>query len=74
MARYYPNPEEIPLSDQIRALANDELLDFWEETQHLERFLEQEMTVGSGSSQEYERIILQELQFRSSLRCLNLGC
>ncbi len=69
MARFFPHPGDFSLLDQIKALADHELLDFWEETQYLERFLEEEVTA-SPSQLEYERLIVQELQFRSSLRPL----
>ncbi len=36
MAQFSPT-DNVTLEDQIKSLANDELLDFWEETQFLQR-------------------------------------
>ncbi|GAB7078465.1 hypothetical protein [Megalodesulfovibrio paquesii] len=72
MARFFLLAGEYPLADQLKTLADDELLDFWEETQYLERFLDEEYTVEIEESLEYERIILQELQLRSCQRSLCL--
>ncbi len=68
MGRFFMHTEDIPLTDQIRSLGDDELLDFWEETQYLEKFLEEDRSMPSDQTLEYERIILQELQLRSCLR------
>ncbi|AGW13487.1 hypothetical protein [Megalodesulfovibrio gigas] len=70
MARFFLLAGEYPLADQLKTLGDDELLDFWEETQYLERFLDEEYTVEVEESLEYERIILQELQLRSCQRSL----
>jgi len=70
MGRFFMQTEDIPLTDQIKSLGDDELLDFWEETQHLERFLEEEFRPEGEFSMEYERLIVQELQLRSCMRCL----
>lgn len=71
MAQFSPT-ENITLEDQIKSLANDELLDFWEETQFLAKMLEQENNQENVQySPEYERLILQELQLRSSMKTLD---
>lgn len=70
MANLFPYPEEAPLNMQIKALGDEELLDFWEETQFLDRFLEPDQLTRNQASHEYEKIILQELQLRSSRRGL----
>ncbi len=66
MAQFAESAEDYSLEEQIKALGDDELLDFWEETQHLVKLL------AAGEAQpedrmhpEYERLILQELQVRS---------
>ncbi|MBG0776443.1 MAG: hypothetical protein H0S85_08410 [Desulfovibrionaceae bacterium] len=68
MARFFPNPEEIPLSDQIKALGDDELLDFWEETQFLDKFLQEDVPPNVAATKEYERMIILELQLRTCMR------
>ncbi len=70
MANISPYPEDAPLHMQIKSLGDDELLDFWEETQFLERFLEEDAAMRDQASLQYERLILQELQLRSCRRSL----
>ncbi|BBD07614.1 hypothetical protein [Desulfovibrio ferrophilus] len=71
MAHFLPQSSNFPLEEQIKTLADDELLDFWEEAQHLEKFLGDEMN-DLDTTVEYERLILLELQFRSCRRSLRL--
>ncbi len=71
MARFFMQTEDFPLTEQIKSLGDDELLDFWEETQYLEKFLEEEFAIEGEYPVEYERIILQELQLRNCLRLLS---
>ena len=63
--------ENVTLEDQIKSLANEELLDFWEETQFLAKMLDQDNQENVQYSPEYERLILQELQLRSSMKTLD---
>lgn len=68
MAQFFPYLNNITLEDQIKALADDELLDFWEETQLLDKFLseeEEEEMQSQPNTAEYEQAILQELRLRS---------
>jgi len=69
MAQFLPSSMQFPIEEQIKTLGDDELLDFWEETQYLERFLEEESSGPAASSPGYERLIVQELQLRSCQRC-----
>ncbi|MEZ0575382.1 hypothetical protein [Halodesulfovibrio aestuarii] len=69
MANILPFPEDTPLAMQIKSLGDEELLDFWEETQFLERFLKEGTPVQNQDSMQYEKLILQELQLRSCRRC-----
>ncbi|WFS64348.1 hypothetical protein LF599_08425 [Pseudodesulfovibrio thermohalotolerans] len=55
---------------QVKSLADDELLDFWEETQQLARMLDQAEQTDLEYNPEYERVILQELQYRTCFK----GC
>ena len=69
MGRFLAQSDSYPIQDQLKTLADDELLDFWEETQVLERFLEEE----GGEAQfeqDYEQLIIQELQLRSCQRSI----
>jgi hypothetical protein len=70
MGQFSPNADQFPLEDQIKNLGDDELLDFWEETQYLERMLVEEESSEPDHSVEYERVILQELMLRSCRRTL----
>jgi hypothetical protein len=65
MGQFFPLLDQFPLEDQVKTLADDELLDFWEETQYLDRILEEDEHPEANNSVVYERIILQELQLRS---------
>ncbi len=70
MAQFSPT-ENVTLEDQIKSLANEELLDFWEETQFLAKMLDQDNQDQIPYNPEYERLILQELQLRSSMKTLD---
>jgi hypothetical protein len=66
MARFLPNEDPFTLEDQLKILGNDELLDFWEESQMLDRYLEPEEH-DCPPSTHYENAILNELRLRHSL-------
>lgn len=68
MAQFLADPDDFPLQDQLKTLGDEELLDFWEETQYLERFLAEELHEPVAGHQDYERLILLELTLRSCLR------
>lgn len=71
MGRFFMQTDDFPLAEQIKSLADEELLDFWEEAQYLEKFLEEEFAFEGDYPVEYEQIILQELQLRTCLRLLS---
>ncbi len=62
--------EDLPFSARIKSLADDELLDIWEETQELERILREEWNAELELAPEYEKLIIQELQLRISKKIL----
>jgi hypothetical protein len=68
MGQYFPESDQYPLEEQVKTLADDELLDFWEEAQLLDRPFSEENTPAPTTPLEYERIILQELMLRSCMR------
>jgi hypothetical protein len=70
MGQFFPDSDQFPLEDQIKNLGDDELLDFWEETQYLERALVEDESPQVEHPVEYERVILQELRLRSCRRTL----
>lgn len=65
MGQYAKFNDNGSLEEQVKTLADEELLDFWEETQHLARMLDQEEQSDLEYNPEYERVILQELQYRT---------
>ncbi len=67
MAQYFPENDQYPLEDQVKTLADDELLDFWEESQFIDRSGE-DTPPAPATQLECERIILQELMLRSCMR------
>ncbi|SKA71680.1 hypothetical protein [Desulfobaculum bizertense] len=65
MGQYAHQTSQYTLEEQVKGLADEELLDFWEEAQYLEKFLQEEFQAGVGAHLEYERIIIKELQYRT---------
>lgn len=68
MATRIAFPEDQPFAVRLKSLADDELLDIWEETQELERLLRDEWDAELELAPEYERLIVQELQLRLGRR------
>jgi len=72
MGQFAISEDSFTLEEQIKSLGDDELLDFWEETQHLTRVMAASQNIPGDLPEdetmhpEYERLILQELQVRSS--------
>lgn len=66
MARFFPQQDTITLEEQLKILGNDELLDFWEESQLLDKYLEPTQHDTLPSTQ-YENAILNELRLRYSM-------
>lgn len=66
MARFFPQQGPVTLEEQLKILGDDELLDFWEESQLLDKYLEpaQHDTLPSA---QYENAILNELRLRHSM-------
>lgn len=67
MAQFFPYFKDLNLADQIKSMPDDDLLDFWEETQYLEKYMENGVEHMQSYSLEYERAVLQELQIRSCM-------
>lgn len=65
MAHRIPVVDDTPFSLQIKGLADEELLDFWEQTQQIESALRVEYQGTVVPAQDYERLIVLELQLRS---------
>lgn len=63
--------DSLTVEDQIKTLGDQELLDFWEETQQLERLLTENSGEQQASSLDYERLILTELQLRFCQRSIS---
>jgi hypothetical protein len=68
MGKRLPFSENISFAKQIKSLADDELLDIWEETQRLEQIMLAEWDTALELAPEYERLIVLELQYRTSIR------
>lgn len=68
MATRLSVPEDMPFSLQIKELADEELLDFWAETQEMEGLLRAEYNDKIEPDHNYERMIILELQLRASQR------
>ena len=72
MAQFFPYFKDLNLVDQIKSMPDDDLLDFWEETQYLEKYMENGVEHMQSYGLEYERAVLQELQIRSCMGQLAL--
>ncbi len=69
MARALPHEqamESIALEVQLQHLDREELLDFWEESQFLDQYLDAS-TFSCAPSLHYEQAIVLELQRRATL-------
>lgn len=66
MARSTPFPDDMPFSQRVKSLADEELLEIWEETQQVEFLLNREMRTAISLAPEYERAIVEELRLRST--------
>lgn len=73
MAHVFPYFDNLVVTDQIKTLPNEELLDFWEETQFIDKYLEVDIDPKPIFSLEYERAVLKELQIRSCLGRLKIS-
>ncbi|WP_028575339.1 hypothetical protein [Desulfonatronovibrio hydrogenovorans] len=67
MAYFLRHPDNYPLEEQVKSLEDEELLDFWEESQFLEVYIEDEHKKGSKFV-NYEQVIIKELQIRTCSR------
>ena len=63
MAQSFPFGPEPDFQEEVKTLANDELLDCWEQTQFVDAFMEGE-PMDQVPTTVYEQVILQELQLR----------
>lgn len=69
MGSFFPALENYNLEEQLKILEEDELLDFWEESQFLDSYLENgHQPLPSFPAFDYERLILQELQIRACIK------
>lgn len=69
MAQHTTFTDNLTFEEQIKALADEELLDFWEETQQLAGLVSDDAPPqGPPYNPEYERLILIELQMRAGRR------
>lgn len=66
MARSTPFPDDMPFSQRVKSLADEELLEIWEETQQVELMLNREARAPISLAPEYERAIVEELRLRST--------
>ena len=71
MAQFLPLLDDYPLEEQLKTLGDEELLDFWEESQFLSKYLEEEdQEPKNYLNINYEKMIIQELQIRTCMRYL----
>ena len=68
MGSCMPFPDEKPFAERVKNLAEDELLEIWEETQQIECMISAELHTEITIAPDYERLIVEELRLRSSRR------
>lgn len=64
MSRFDGYSPQISLDERVKIMGDEELLDFWEESQYVEEFMQDHFTFIVQPRQGCERLILQELQLR----------
>jgi hypothetical protein len=57
------------LEEQLKMLGQDQLLDCWEDSQHMALYLEDNELTASPHPGRYEQAILYELQLRTIKKC-----
>ena len=67
-----PFVDDEPFDKRVKTLADNELLEIWEETQQLEDLLRTQMQTDLAMAPEYERLIVSELQLRSNRALLHV--
>lgn len=68
MASCDPFDSEQAFSLRLKSMADEELLEAWEETHQLEIFINSELQIETNFGLDYEKDILAELQLRSLRR------
>ena len=72
MGSCHPFVDDEPFDKRVKTLADNELLEIWEETQQLEDLLRTQMQTDLAMAPEYERLIVSELQLRSNRALLHV--
>lgn len=68
MGSAIPFSDDEPFETKVKALADDELLEIWEQSQQLENFLNAQMEDHYLLAPEYEETIIRELALRIGRR------
>lgn len=68
MGSYIPFFDEQPFAERVKTMADDRLLEIWEETQQLEGMLCNALDTDLALAPDYEKVIVAELSLRSSRR------
>ena len=68
MGSCIPFIDEQPFAERVKTMADDELLEIWEETQQLESMLCNALHTDLALTPDYEKVIVEELFLRSSRR------
>lgn len=68
MGSYIPFTDDQPFALKVKMLADEELLEIWEETQQIEGLIRKELHTDMTLTPEYEQVIIAELSLRSGRR------
>lgn len=64
MGYYFEQTASETVDEHVKILGDEELLDFWEESQFMEGFFHEHDIHFDQPAKNYERLIVQELQLR----------
>lgn len=73
MGSCQPFVDDEPFDKRVKTLADNELLEIWEETQQLAGLLSQQIKAELPLAPEYEQLIVAELQLRHGRRLYAAG-
>ncbi|GFH62717.1 MAG: conserved hypothetical protein [Candidatus Desulfovibrio kirbyi] len=65
MGSCIPFDDNTSFAQRVKTLADNELLEIWEETQQIERLLQSELHVDVSIAPDYEKVIVEELSLRA---------
>ena len=66
MGSCFPFDNDATFDDHVKTMADEELLEIWEETQKIDILLHRELSAGFSMAPEFEKAIVAELSLRTT--------